>query len=106
MKQTHLSEVLRLSSATKPLSSEKRKELGEHVRSALYELSFGLSGAAANAFNSACAVEGGDMDWKEAGTLEEMQTVVLLADRLNFLLYTDSEVRLQDGIGEVLKRKG
>lgn len=104
MKQTHLSEVLRLSTASKPLSSEKRKELGEHVRSALYELSFGLSGAAANAFNSACAVEGGDMDWKEAGTLE-MQTVVLLADLLNFLLYTDSEVRLQDGIGEVLKRR-
>lgn len=104
MKQTHLSEVLRLSTASEPLSSEKRKELGEHVRSALYELSFGLSGAAANAFNSACAVEGGDMDWKEAGTLE-MQTVVLLADLLNFLLYTDSEVRLQDGIGEVLKRR-
>lgn len=104
MKQTHLSEVLRLSTASEPLSSEKRKELGEHVRSALYELSFGLSGAAANAFNSACAVEGGDMDWKEAGTLEEMQTVVLLADLLNFLLYTDSEVRL-DGIGEVLKRR-
>ena len=45
------------------------------------------------------------MDWKEAGTLEEMQTVVLLADLLNFLLYTDSEVRLQDGIGEVLNRR-
>lgn len=45
MKQTHLSEVLRLSTASEPLSSEKRKELGEHVRSALYELSFGLSGA-------------------------------------------------------------
>lgn len=59
MKQTHLSEVLRLSTASEPLSSEKRK----------------------------------------------MQTVVLLADLLNFLLYTDSEVRLQDGIGEVLKRR-
>lgn len=29
---------------------------------------------------------GGDMEWQEAGTLQEMQTVVLLADLLKLVL--------------------
>lgn len=62
-----------------------RKELRNAVQQALFEISTGLQGTALNAYHQCCSIEGGDVGWQEAGTLQEMQTVCLLADLLGFV---------------------
>lgn len=69
-----------------PKNKDEKNEMKKSVQAALHEISYGISGSSLTAYNSACAVQGGDMEWQEAGTLQEMQTVVLLADLLKLVL--------------------
>lgn len=50
-----------------------RKELRNAVQQALFEISTGLQGTALNAYHQCCSIEGGDVGWQEAGTLQEIQ---------------------------------
>ena len=47
-----------------------RKELRNAVQQALFEISTGLQGTTLNAYHQCCSIEGGDVGWQEAGTLQ------------------------------------
>ena len=61
-------------------------EMKRAVQDALHELSYGLSGSAYNLYTMGCSIEGGDAEWRETGTLEEMQTICALAALVNFCI--------------------
>lgn len=71
----------------RPKTPQEKQQMQQSVQAALNEIAYGISGSALTAYHSACAVDGGDwVDMGEAGTLQEMQTVVLLADLLQLVL--------------------
>lgn len=67
-------------------SEADRVEMRRVVQDALHELSFGLSGTSYNLYTFGCAIEGGDAEWRETDTLEEMQTICALAALVNFCI--------------------
>lgn len=67
-------------------SDADRAEMKRAVQDALHELSCGLSGSAYNLYTMGCSIEGGDAEWRETGTLEEMQTICALAALVNFCI--------------------
>lgn len=83
--QSYTCEVIQKLNYT-PKTAVEKNQMRQSVQAALHEISYGISGSSLSAYNSACAIEGGDSEWHEAGTLQEMQTVVLLADLLNLVL--------------------
>lgn len=62
-------------------------------------------GSSLNAYNSACSVMASDDDWQDAGTLQEMQTVVLLADLLKVVLDAKSSLDLHNALEAEEKTK-
>lgn len=95
MKKSHLSEVFRYASVDGHLlrNDEKLKKLSSHVDAALNELSCSLSAVSINALNSALNIECDHVDWTDTQVIDEMQAVIMLADLLKFLLYTDSNIK-------------
>lgn len=89
----------------KPKSNAIKAELDDYYRSALNEIAFGIQGSSLTAYNSACSVMAGDDDWQETGTLQEMQTVVLLADLLKTVLDAKSSLDLHTALEEEKKKK-
>lgn len=89
----------------KPKKNANKAELDRYVHSALDEIAFGISGSSLNAYNSACSVMAGDDDWQEAGTLQEMQSVVLLADLLKAILDAKASLDLQNALEEEEEKK-
>lgn len=89
----------------KPRKNANKAELDSYVQSALDEIAFGIQGSNLTAYNSACAVMAGDDDWQEAGTLQEMQTVVLLADLLKAVLDAKSSLDLHNALEAEEKTK-
>lgn len=89
----------------KPKKNANKAELDRYVHSALDEIAFGISGSSLNAYNSACSVMAGDDDWQEAGTLQEMQSVVLLADLLKAILDAKASLDLQNALEEEENKK-
>ncbi len=94
MTRSYTGQILQLAEIPEYVFSHpgERTEVAKTIRNALYELCYGLKGTAINAYESACSIEGGDKEWKETGTLEEMQTVVLLSELLNFLLNAEDSL--------------
>ena len=89
----------------KPKPNAIKAELDNYYHSALDEIAFGISGSSLTAYNSACAVIAGDDDWQDAGTLQEMQTVVLLADLLKAVLDAKSSLDLHNALEAEEKTK-
>lgn len=89
----------------KPKKNANKAELDRYVHSALDEIAFGISGSSLNAYNSACSVMAGDDEWQEAGTLQEMQSVVLLADLLKAILDAKASLDLQNALEEEEEKK-
>lgn len=79
----------------KPKKNINKKEMSNCIHSALNEISFGISGSSLTAYNQACAVAAEDEKWQESGTLQEMQTVVLLADLLKSVLDAQAALELE-----------
>lgn len=88
-----------------PKKNANKAELERYVHSALDEIAFGISGSSLNAYNSACSVMAGNDDWQDAGTLQEMQTVVLLADLLKVVLDAKSSLDLHNALEAEEKTK-
>lgn len=107
MKKSHLSEVFRFTTLDERLlkTDERRKELGEHVRLALDELTFSMPVISMNAFESACCVESGDETWDDSRTLEEMQAVVMVSDLISFLYSMSSDISLRADAERYLERR-
>lgn len=91
--ETYTSEVIKKMDYV-PRDNAEKMEMKKAVQAALHEISYGISGSSLTAYNSACAIQDGDMEWQETGTLQEMQTVVLLADLLKLVL--NESDKLQD----------
>lgn len=107
MSRTSIGKVLKSAELNESaiINPQSRKELADNVRSALNELNFALSGCSVTAYHSACAVEAGDTGWKEAGTLEEMATVCILAELLGFLQNAEESIKTVDFVENHLHKK-
>lgn len=107
MKTSHLSEVFRFTTLDERLikSDERLKEVGEHVRLALDELTFSMPTISMNALESACNLQSGDENWDDSRTLEEMQAVVVVADLISFLYSMSSDISLRADAQRYLERR-
>lgn len=83
--ETYTSEVIKKMNYT-PRNNVEKTEMKKTVQAALHEISYSISGSSLSAYYSACSVQGGDLEWEETGTLQEMQTIALLADLLKLVL--------------------
>lgn len=89
----------------KPKKNANKAKLDGYIQSALDEIAFSIQGSSLTAYNSACSVMAGDDDWQEVGMLQEMQTVVLLADLLKAVLDVKSSLDLHNALEAEEKTK-